>query len=318
MGETRQEDELDQAAAGRRAAEDPGPGRSRGGKGPQQGRLRATAQYLSKTFGPGELTIGGARTTALLAGLISAVVMIVRLLVPEPAGMADQGDGHRLLCALGVRNVRPWDYTEFTRFLRPSWVPHQFYGEGCGAIGSGEPYYSSQLLLLWPGKFLTPLLGWGPGLDTRAVGIVCCLVFGLLIAGLIAVLPGRRSFRVLIAAVVTMVMADGVFAGFFVSPYSEAGAFLGTLAICVTLLHYWNGRGPRWLAVLLVVLATVFTVSAKTQTVSWVPVVAFALLWLPFGRRTAAAGGAAVGPGRQAANVRLRRGPSHPLRWPTS
>jgi hypothetical protein len=267
------------------------------GKGRGARPIRTVVRYLAKKFGPDELKLGGARTAAILAGLVSTIVMIVRLLVPEPVGMADQGDGHRLLCSLGVRNIRPWDYSAFTEFIYPSWVPHQFYGEGCGANGSGEPYYSSQLLFLWLGKLLTPLFGWGPGLDTRAVGIVCCVVFGLLIAGLVAVLPGRTSFRVLIAGLVTMVMADGIFAGYFVSPYSEPAAFLGTLAMSVALLHYWNGRGPRWLAVLLVVLAAAFTVSAKTQTVSWLPVVALALLWQPFGRRTAEGAVDAVGNG---------------------
>lgn len=265
------------------------------GKGRGARPVRTVARYLSKTFGPDELMLGGVRTTAILAGVVSAIVMIVRLLVPEPVGMGDQGDGHQLVCSLGVMNIRPWDYSAFTEFVYPSWVPHQFYGEGCGASGSGEPYYSSQLLFLWLGKLLTPLLGWGPGLDTRAVGVVCCIVFGLLIAGLIAVLPGRTSFRILIAALVTAVMADGIFADFFVSPYSEPAAFLGTLAMSVALLHYWNGRGPRWLAVLLVVLATAFTVSAKTQTVSWLPVVALALLWQPFGQRTAHGVADAVG-----------------------
>ncbi len=257
----------------------PSPVRSRKGRGVSP--IRALADYLSKTFGPGELRVSGAGPAGVVAGLVATIVMVVRLLIPEPVGMGDQGDGHRLVCSLGVMNIRPWDYTAFTQYLYPSWAPHQFYGEGCGANGSGEPYYSSQLLFLWLGKLLTPILGWGPGMDTRAVGIVCCVVFGMLITALINVLPGRISFRILIAALVTGVMADGIFADFFVSPYSEPAAFLGTLAVSVALLHYWNARGPGWLAILLVVLSTAFTISAKTQTVSWLPVIALALLWQP-------------------------------------
>jgi hypothetical protein len=37
-------------------------------------------------------------------------------------------------------------------------------------------------------------------------------------AALVAVLPGRASFRILIAGLVTVVMADGIFADFFISP----------------------------------------------------------------------------------------------------
>ncbi|MDI2034865.1 hypothetical protein [Paenarthrobacter nitroguajacolicus] len=266
----------------------------RGRKGTRARPIGSLARYLARTFGPGPLTLGSVPGVAMIAGLVSAAIMVIRLLIPEPVGMADQGDGHGLVCSLGVMNQRPWDYAGFTKYIHPGWVPHQFFGEGCGANGTGEPYYSSQLLFLWLGKLLTPLLGWGPGLDTRAVGIVCCVVFGLLIAALINVLPGRTWFRLLIAALVTGVMADGVFADFFVSPYSEPAAFLGILAVSVALLNYWNGRGPRWLALLLVVLATAFTFAAKTQMVAWLPVIALALLWQPWRRGTTDGGPVAV------------------------
>ncbi|GGJ19170.1 glycan biosynthesis hexose transferase WsfD [Paenarthrobacter histidinolovorans] len=268
----------------------------RGRKGTKARPLGSLGRYLARTFGPGALTLGPVHGAAMISGLVAAALMVVRLLVPEPVGMGDQGEGHGLVCSLGVMNQRPWDYTEFTKYIHPAWVPHQFYGEGCGANGTGEPNYSSQLLLLWLGKLLTPLTGWGPGLDTRAVGLVCCVVFGLLIAALINVLPGRTWFRILIAALFTGVMADGVFADFFISPYSEPAAFLGILGVSVALLHYWNGNGPRWLALLLVVLATVFTVAAKTQTAAWLPVIALAMLWVPLPRRAADGEAAVVEP----------------------
>ncbi|MHC6223143.1 glycan biosynthesis hexose transferase WsfD [Arthrobacter sp. MMS24-S77] len=277
-------------------SEDFAPTRVRPAKGPNPGPLRRAARFLSRTFGPGELALGGVRTPAILAGVASALAMVLRLFIPGPVGLADQGDGHGLVCALGVRNVRPWDYGEFTRFVYPSWAPHEFFGEACGASGSGEPVYSSQLAFLWLGKLLTPLLGWGPGLDTRAVGVVCCIAFGLLIASLVAVLPGRTNFRLLVAGLVTAVMADGVFADFFISPYTEPAVFLGILALAVALLHYWNARGNRWLAVVFVAAAAAFTIYAKPEMVSWLPVLALALLWFPRGgarvpRRARVSGG---------------------------
>ncbi|MDQ0029544.1 glycan biosynthesis hexose transferase WsfD [Arthrobacter bambusae] len=257
--------------------------------------LRPAAAYVARTFGPGEVGPGvpgspRVRGVALLCGTLGALVMILRLFVPRTVGMADQGTGQQLLCSLGVRNLRPWAYTDFTDFIHPGWVPHQYFGEGCGFTGSGEPVYSSQLLLLWLGKWLTPVFAWGPGLDTRAVGIVCCVAFGALIAGLVAALPGRKPFRVLIAALITLVTADGVFADFFVSPYSEPAAFLGILSLAVALLRYWKGGRPRWASLLMVVLAAAFTVSAMPQMVSWLPAVALALLWLPTARGRRRAG----------------------------
>ncbi|WP_416405145.1 hypothetical protein [Arthrobacter sp. LFS091] len=257
----------------------------RSGAGPRQGALRLAGRFLARTFGPGELLLGGVRTPAIVAGLVSALAMLVRLFVPGPVGVADQGDGNGLVCSLGVSNVRPWDYADFTRFIYPSWTPHPLVGEACGAAGSGEPVYSSQLAFLWLGKLVTPLFGWGEGLDMRAVGIICCLVFGFLIAGLVVVLPGRASFRILIAALVTAVMADGVFADFFISPYPEPAAFLGTLGLLVALLNYWNGTRSRWVTILPVAGAGIFTIAAKPEMVSWLPVLVLALLWLP--QRTA-------------------------------
>lgn len=265
------------------------------------GVLRSAAAYLARTFGPGWVgpdDVGAAapalalRGVAWLSGTLATLVMIFRLFLPRTVGMADDGSGQQLLCSLGVRNLRPWGPAEFADFVYPSWVPHQYYGEACGFTGSGESVFSSQLLLLWLGKWLTPMFNWGPGVDTRVVGMVCGVAFGALVAGLVAVLPGRAPFRVLIAALVTLVTTDGVFADFFVSPYREPAAFLGTLAVAVALLHYWSGGKPRWASVLMVFLAAAFTVSAMPRMVSWVPVLALGLLWLPAasGRRRGVAG----------------------------
>ncbi|MGP0223444.1 glycan biosynthesis hexose transferase WsfD [Paenarthrobacter sp. NCHU4564] len=260
------------------------PLRVRPARGTSPGPVRRIARFLARLLGPGDLGSRPALLPAILAGLVAAVAMVVRLFVPSPSGMADQGDGHGLACSLGVTNVRPWDYSDFTRYIYPRWVPHEFFGEACGASGSGEPVMSSQLVLLWLGKLLTPLLGWGPGLDMRAVGLVGCVVFGALIAALVLVLPGRTSFRLLVAGLVVAVMADGVFAAFFISPYPEPAAFLGILGLAVALLHYWNGRRVRWVAVAGVVVAGAFLVSAKPSMVSWLPVLVLALLWVPAGR----------------------------------
>lgn len=280
--------------------------------------LRSAAAYLASTFGPGEVGSGALRPprprgVALSSGTLAALVMILRLFLPRTVGMADDGTGQQLLCSLGVRNLRSWGYTEFTHFIHPSWVPHQYHGEACGFTGSGEPVYSSQLLVLWLGKWLTPVFAWGAGLDTRAVGIACCVAFGALIAGLVAALPGRTPFRVMIAALVTLVTADGVFADFFVSPYRESAAFLGTLALAVALLRYWNDGRPRLASVLMVVLAAAFTISAMPQMVSWLPVIALALLWLPVDERRRAS--AARGRRRTGSGSARRRAGSRRRRW---
>ncbi|ALV44246.1 hypothetical protein MB46_00675 [Arthrobacter alpinus] len=232
---------------------------------------------------PGNVTHDGAVRSWIpwLAGCVSTAFLLFRLLVPTTVGMGDQGDGRRLLCPLGVANVRPWAYSDFTKYIYPRWEPHQWFGEACGADGSGEPYYSSQTLLLWPAKALSALLGWGPGLDTRAVAIMCCIVFGVLTAFLITQLPGRVGFRLLAAALFTLVSADGIFADFFVSGYSEPAAFLGVYATVIALLYWWRHPRHRLIGLLLVLAAAAFMIAAKTQTASFIPVIVLALCWQP-------------------------------------
>ncbi|UBQ02732.1 hypothetical protein [Curtobacterium sp. TXMA1] len=224
--------------------------------------------------------------TAVVAGCLTVAVLLLHLFVPTVVGMGDQGDGQRLMCAFGVANAAPYDYTASTQYVFTQWVPHRWAGEACGAGGSGEPYVSSQMLLVWPAVVLTPLFGWGDGIDTRAVGIVCVLLLGVLIALFVAFLPGRPLFRLIAAALVVAVVGDGVFARFFVSPYSEAACFLGVLAMVVSLLAMWRRGDPTWWGMLLFALATAFTITAKTQMVALLPAAALALLWSPLRSRS--------------------------------
>ncbi|WP_155865268.1 glycan biosynthesis hexose transferase WsfD [Gryllotalpicola ginsengisoli] len=250
-------------------------------------RLAGLRRWVGRLLlpGPASATSQPMWLVAVLCGLGACGALLLHLFVPTVVGMGDQGDGQRLVCELGVANQAPFDYTKFTQYIYTSWVPHQWFGESCGAGGSGEPYYSSQSLLLWPAKWITPLLGWGPGLDTRAVGVLCVLVFGVLLTLFVTQLPGRVGFRILIAAAATAVMDDGVFADFFISPYSEPACFLGVFATLVALMFLWRREHVTWLGILLVTLACMVTITAKTQMISMLPVIAVALLWRPYRTR---------------------------------
>jgi hypothetical protein len=239
-------------------------------------RLRYLGPGAPVSVRPGRLILA-----AVFAGIAAAALLMIRLFYPSTVGLGDQGDGNRLLCNLGVTNVRPWDYTDLTKYVYPQWTPYQWYGEACGADGSGEYYSSSQILIAAVAKYLTPLAGLGPGLDTRMIGVVCSVLFGLLLAWFIFLCPGKLAFRLVVAAGLTLLMADPVFADFFVSPYSEPAAFLGTFALLNALMVCFRRHRPGWLGMALVLCAAAFTIAAKTQTVSFLPVLALALLWRP-------------------------------------
>jgi hypothetical protein len=223
--------------------------------------------------------------------------------------MADQGDGNQLLCQLGLANVRPWDYSRFTAFIFPRWVPHQWFGEACSTNGSGVPYLSSQSVLLNLARWLTSILGWGDGLDLRALGIVCSLALGTIVAFMIARLPGRAWFGVLIGTAITVIVACGEYADFFISPYPEPAMLLGTLAVLMSLLYLWRHDGTDWAGLAALLLSAIFTLSAAPQMASFLPVVIVAALWRPSRtkRRRRRAGGSSITQGRGTLRAGLLR-----------
>lgn len=217
---------------------------------------------------------------SLVIGAAWAGIMAERLFVGGTVGMADNSDGRRLMCQLGVRVVRPF-YADPLKYAYPVWTAHRWYGEACGADGSGEPYRSSQLWLMSLAKHLTPILGFSGTLDLRAMGVLASLLVGLGVGLLVAFLPGRWWIRVLVGSAFGLVMADSAIADYFVSPYSEAGALLGALFLVAALLWMWRKGTTTWPGLVAIALFGAFTMAAKTQAIAWLPALALAVLWLP-------------------------------------
>ncbi|MDN5725488.1 MAG: hypothetical protein L0G99_06075, partial [Propionibacteriales bacterium] len=67
----------------------------------------------------------------LVVGVLSAAVMVIRLLVPTQVGTTDAG-GRSLLCRMGLANAQPFGVEASAGYLHPRWVPHQWFGEACG------------------------------------------------------------------------------------------------------------------------------------------------------------------------------------------
>lgn len=219
---------------------------------------------------------------ALLTGGGWGGIMAARLFVGGAVGMADNGDSRRLMCQLGVRALRPFN-ADATKYIYPVWVAHHWYGEACGADGSGEPYRSSELWLLSMAKHLTPFLGFSGTLDLRVVGVMACTLVGLAVALLVLVLPGPWWARVLLASGFGLAIGDSAVADYFVSPYSEPAALLGGLFIIVILLWIWRRGYTTWPGLILIALVGTFTMAAKTQSVALLPALALGILWLPHG-----------------------------------
>ncbi|MDP9091887.1 MAG: hypothetical protein M3N95_02840 [Actinomycetota bacterium] len=204
---------------------------------------------------------------AAIVGMLGGAGLAARLFVGGAIGVSDQGDGTRLLCSLGLREGNRYN-TSTTQFLYLTWYNHQWYGETCGATGSGEPYNSSQLWFLRIAKWLTPILGLPGGLDLRALGAVFCVLVAVICALFAWLLPGTGLARVLGVGMLWLVIADGAFAGYFVSAYSEPAALVGILLLAIGVIVFWRTRTLQWWAVLLVCAAAVLTITAKTQSAS--------------------------------------------------
>jgi hypothetical protein len=220
--------------------------------------------------------------TALLTGAVWGVVTVVRMLWPPAVGLADSGDGLRLMCQLGVAPGGTATGSSGA-FWEPFWVAHQYFGEGCGVPGTGETYVSSELVLLRAAEWLGVLFGPSGGFDLRLLALLCAVLVGAGVALWMVALPRTVSMpvRLLTACVVGLIMVDSGIARFYASPYAEPAALLGVMLLCPALLWLLRQRRYTWGALVAVAGLGAFTMLAKTQMVSVLPVLCVVLLLRP-------------------------------------
>jgi hypothetical protein len=190
-------------------------------------------------------------------GLAGTVAALLQLFWGQDVGLADNGDGFRLMCHL--RLAKTIDVIASPLVLHYDATPY-----GCLPALA---YLSSQEWLVRPALWIYRLrYGAGAGFDLRYLGLVHSALFGLLLASLYLVLPGRRSARALTTVLAGALLADITFITYFVSPFSEPATFLGLLATVSATAWYLQARRFSVLALVVVVAATAFLVMAKSQT----------------------------------------------------
>jgi hypothetical protein len=166
---------------------------------------------------------------------VSLVLFLVRFLVPTPVGQADNRDGPRLMCGLGVGPVTD-HHPRFFRFAYFQYVLKT-------ACNGRVPYPSSELVPLVIAKVLTPVFALPGTLNLIALGVLMCVIASAGIASLATGLRVRLWAQLLVAAVVWLIMADAAFFDVFASPFSEPAALVGLLLVAAGLLYL--GRGWR-------------------------------------------------------------------------
>ena len=293
--------------------------RPRVASGPPEPRASAAALRVRRLIVAGfrrlrpasDMLPSRAQALGAVAGLMATAFMMIRLFVPSTVGMADTGIGHRLLCGLGLANQRPFDYDAFTGYIHPRWNSATWFGEACEP-STDIPPFSAHFAMVRLAQLLTGLLGGEGAFDTRAFAVVASVLFGILIGLLVVFLPGSGPFRLAVAAGVSIVMADGVFADFFVSAFSEGTVLLAVLASVVAILVFWRSLTARPVAL---VLATVLACAAVTVSPLMLAMVPAFLVALLHQRRPAPRGGvhrpsARVGRGRLLARAVVLRAPT--------
>ena len=207
---------------------------------------------------------------AWATGVLWAVVLLVRLYAGGVVGLADNFDGHRLMCQLGVApHPIPADQPLWA-YITPRYDAYTWYGESCSAGGTGQPYLTTAVFPLWIAKLLTATIGhhvYGlPGaLDLRMLGVVYIALAALAVGWTVHELPGRMWIRVLTASGIGLVVADSAFAPDFISPLSDPAGIVGLLLLVPALLRLLRVDRVSWREPAVVVLITVWTIGAKTQ-----------------------------------------------------
>ena len=196
---------------------------------------------------------------AVLAAVASAAALLQLFLGPD-IGLADNGDGFRLMCHFDL--VKQRDV-----------LSSPLEGRYVEAATGGDPrlaYFSSQQWLTGAAVEAFQLRSGGDGgFDLRASGVLHAGVFGALLGLLFLALPGGRAARVTATVVAVVLLSDVSFVSYFVSPLSEPATFLGLLAVVVAAAWYVRADGPSWVppvALVGLVAAGAFLALAKSQT----------------------------------------------------
>ena len=164
----------------------------------------------------------------------SLALFLARFLLPSAVGMADNGDGPRLLCAFGLGPVTG-SYPRYDAFAYFTFVPS-------ASCANAPVYPSSEHLLLAAARDLTPLLGLPGTISLIALGLITCVLQSAGIASLACGLRLRLRYTIVLAAALWLIMADASFFDTYAGPYSEGAALTGLLLVAAGIVYL--GRGP--------------------------------------------------------------------------
>ena len=206
-----------------------------------------------------------AKAVPPIVGVAAAVLMFVRLFLPHPVGMANNGDAVRLLCQFGAAPDAPPKATAKWYFVR-FWYPYTPHLTDCGN------YPTTQTPVVWVTSVIhRHILGLSGVIDLRELAVEYCLLVGVMVALAAHLLRAIRPLpRAALLAGLFLVLSEAVFADYAASPYSEPAALDGLLVVAVAGLAFVAGNRSRYrkAAFLAAWVAAVFAVGAKNEMVT--------------------------------------------------
>ncbi|EMD30102.1 hypothetical protein [Amycolatopsis azurea] len=192
-------------------------------------------------------------------------VLLVRFLVPRPVGMADNGDGFRVLCGAGI----PWKG-------KPEPFVHLAYTAPVGECDA--TYLLTQSWFARIARWIGGLLGLESTLSLVVLGVLSSVLAAAAVALIVVGLPYSRRVRGFAAAGLLLVVADSAFFGYFASVLGEGAAFLGLLLAVGGLLVSARPGWWRYAGLAVLLFGGIVAVNAKVQTLMILPLLALAAL----------------------------------------
>jgi len=189
--------------------------------------------------------------------------MAVRLFVPHPVGMANNGDAQRLFCQINADAGSAPRATAKWMFVRLVY-PVAYHLPNCPS------YPTTQLIQVGLTSWIhRHVLGMSGALDIRELIVEYCLLVGLVMAAAAWLLNSARPpTRIAVLVALFLVLSEATFADYAGSPYSEVAAHLGLLVLAVAgVAAVCAGRYSR-AAFLVAWAAAVYAVGAKNETVT--------------------------------------------------
>jgi hypothetical protein len=201
---------------------------------------------------------------------ISLGSFAVRLLVPSPVGLADNHDGLRLTCGLGVASVTGG---------HPRWFSYAYFRFDRSARCARHPLYpSSQHFLLDAARWLTPLLGLPGIINLITLGLLTGAIIAFGIASLAIGLRLPLRAQLVIATAMWLVMADAAFFGVYASPFSEGATLTGLLLVAAGAVYLARGWPAAAFGLALAGTGGALAIGSKEQYVPLVVPVCLTLL----------------------------------------